>query len=424
MFHAQRKRVLREAVWKPWRAGRLKEHENLLPSLQSIQHERYSTKEEDIQFFEFWKHEESKAAQPGFNCFAGIIQDDHVADWLNQRGSFALRKNNLYRKVTGGIRILVCEQRGSDPLNFPISRESYLRMEKDFRLSPATLPYFKNSSYNHAWQRNTSEGRNDLVLIAKPPSNGLIVAPSLSLTHDLDTSTTTAFLYGPNLLSTSSNTARSDGVPQIALLREILEACTSLWAHPLLLPTALLAVCVDQTQAFCSQEIEGKFNRVDEGLGIMAGGDGNKRSADAMSKEVNNLVTGMAELACVSGWQVRFAGVLGDMMEKTEELVDVNGMAGDEMRDIVEQLKTTAQSVEEVVKGLRVRAGLQADTLRNFLSQTTNLLAAQLTAAATRNGASVKTIALLNTLFLPAIFVAVSLPPGPNIMLSTFETNS
>lgn len=105
---------------------------------------------------------QSKAAQPGFNCFAGIIQDDHVADWLNQRGSFALRKNNLYRKVTGGIRILVCEQRGSDPLNFPISRESYLRMEKDFRLSPATLPYFKNSSYNHAWQRNTSEGRNDL----------------------------------------------------------------------------------------------------------------------------------------------------------------------------------------------------------------------------------------------------------------------
>lgn len=120
---------------------------------------------------------------------------------------------------------------------------------------------------------------------------------------------------------------------------------------------------MDQTQAFCSQEIEGKFNRVDEGLGIMAGGDGNKRSADAMSKEVNNLVTGMAELACVSGWQVRFAGVLGDMMEKTEELVDVNGMAGDEMRDIVEQLKTTAQSVEEVVKGLRVRAGLQADTV-------------------------------------------------------------
>lgn len=58
MFNAQRKRVIREAVWKPWRPGRLKEHENVLPSLQSIQHEKLSTREEDIQFLEFWNYED------------------------------------------------------------------------------------------------------------------------------------------------------------------------------------------------------------------------------------------------------------------------------------------------------------------------------------------------------------------------------
>lgn len=35
----------------------MKEHENVLPSLQSIKHEQLSTRAEDIQFLEYWKYE-------------------------------------------------------------------------------------------------------------------------------------------------------------------------------------------------------------------------------------------------------------------------------------------------------------------------------------------------------------------------------
>ncbi|KAF4300695.1 hypothetical protein GTA08_BOTSDO10753 [Botryosphaeria dothidea] len=410
MFNAQRKRVLRESLWKPWRPGRSKEHENVLPSLQSIQHEKCSTKEEDIQFLEFWKYEDVDTVQPGVNCLAGIIHDDHVADWLDQRGPFALKKSHADRKVTGGIRILICEQRGSDPITFPISRESYLRMEKYCHLSPATLPYFKNSCSNHTWRHNTTGGRNELALVAKPPSNGPITAPNLSLVHDLDASITTAFLYGPNLLSSPSNPFKHDRIsciPQISQLRDILEATAPLWAHPLLLPTALLTVSVDRAQAFCSSELEGKLSRVEEGLGIsrLGPGDG-KRSTEIMTREVNALVTDMVDVAHVPEWQVRFAGILGEMLDRTEDLWDVGDADTDEVRDMVGQLKTTAESVGRVVRGLRVRTDLQVEALHNSLAQTTNLLVAQLAATATSDGASVKTIALLTALFLPAIFVA------------------
>lgn len=186
MFNTQRKRVLRESVWKPWRAGRSKDQENHLPSLQSIQHERLSTKEDDIQYLEYWKYEDvrlarhfgmtiysrasfqSDTAQPGTNCFGGIIHDEHVADWLDQRGPFVQRHphgSQDGRALTGGIRLLVCEQRESDPLAFPLSRDSYLRLERHFHLSPATLPYFKNTGYSHTWRHNdgsASGGRNEL----------------------------------------------------------------------------------------------------------------------------------------------------------------------------------------------------------------------------------------------------------------------
>lgn len=101
-------------------------------------------------------------AQPGVNCFAGIIYDEHVSDWLHQQGPFSLRKPTPEHNVVGGIRILICEQREGDPLTFPISRDSYLRVEKHFHLSPATLPYFKNGGYSHHWRHVTTGGRNEL----------------------------------------------------------------------------------------------------------------------------------------------------------------------------------------------------------------------------------------------------------------------
>ncbi|KAK7712088.1 hypothetical protein SLS57_007964 [Botryosphaeria dothidea] len=252
--------------------------------------------------------------------------------------------------------------------------------------------------------------KNPIALVTKPPSNGPITAPNLSLVHDLDTSITTAFLYGPNLLSSPSNPFKYDRtscIPQISQLREILEATAPLWAHPLLLPTALLTVSVDRAQAFCGSELEDKLSRVEEGLGIslLGPGDG-KRSTEIMTREVNALVTDMVDVAHVPEWQVRFAGILGEMLDRTEDLWDVGDADADEVRDMVGQLKTTAESVGRVVRGLRVRTDLQVEALHNSLTQTTNLLVAQLAATATSDGASVKTIALLTALFLPAIFVA------------------
>ncbi|KAF9630826.1 hypothetical protein BFW01_g1388 [Lasiodiplodia theobromae] len=421
MFTTQRKRVIREAVWKPWRPGRSKEHENVLPSLQSIKHEQLSTRAEDIQFLEYWKYENLDIAQPGVNCFAGIIYDEHVSDWLHQQGPFSLRKPTPEHNVVGGIRILICEQRESDPLTFPISRDSYLRVEKHFHLSPATLPYFKNGGYSHHWRHVTTGGRNELVLITSFPANSPISGARLSLSHDLNTSITTAFLYGPHLLSAPPAGVTVSGaatawcarpVPLIPQLRELLDACSTgaLWTHPLLLPTLLLANTVDRTQAFCTHELAARIAAADEELRSTA----KRGGVEAMMGEVGAVADEAVGVEGLCGWESRVAAWLGDVVERTEDLLlmreeweggESYGSSW-EVREMVEQLQTAAESGVEEAKRLRAKAGWLVDTLNTSVVQTNNLLTAQLAATAARDGTSVKTIALLNTLFLPAIFVA------------------
>ncbi|OJD32636.1 uncharacterized protein BKCO1_3700078 [Diplodia corticola] len=428
MFTTQRKQIIREAVWKPWKPVRSKEHENVLPSLQSIKHEQLSTRQEDIQFLEYWKYENLDAAQPGVNCFAGIIHDGHVSDWLHQQGPFALRKPSPEHNVIGGIRILICEQRESDPLTFPISRDSYLRVEKHFHLSPATLPYFKNSGYSHNWRHVTTGGRNELVLITSPPANSPISGVRLSLSHDLNTSITTALLYGPHLLSappagvTVSGPATSwcaRPVPLIPQLRDLLDACAgsdALWTHPLLLPTALLANAVERTQAFCAHELAARVAAADEELRSCCAKRGGAGGVEATMGEVGAVADEAVGVEGLCAWESRIAAWLGDVAERTEGLLmvrgewDGDGGCGDggswEVREMVEQLRTAAESGVEEARRLRAKAGWLVDMLNTSVTQTNNLLTAQLAATATRDGASVKSIALLNTLFLPAIFVA------------------
>ncbi|GME27378.1 hypothetical protein BKCO1_3700078 [Neofusicoccum parvum] len=439
MFNAQRKRVIREAVWKPWRPGRLKEHENVLPSLQSIQHEKLSTREEDIQFLEFWNYEDSDTTQPRTASFAGIIHDDHVADWLDQRGPFCLRNPN--RAAVGGIRILVCEQRESDPLTFPLSRDSYLRVERHFHLSPATLPYFKNNGYSHTWRHSTAGGRNELVLVVKPPSNAPTSSAGLSLSHDLTTGITTAFVYGPGLLSSGgggSPASRPRPPPQAPHLRELLESCgPALWAHPLLLPALLLASSVERTQAFLEDELSARIAAVEAELfdptaAVARRAAEKRRDLDALMAEVNEVAVEGVRAACVPAWQARFAGFLGEVLGEVEGLLPLSqGMVGEEeaesvveVREMMEQLAVAAADGEGVMAQLRARTELQMGALRNSLTQTTNLLTAHLAATATRDGASVKTIALLCTLFLPAIFVATNTPSNRQTLITTFTCST
>ncbi|KKY26292.1 hypothetical protein UCDDS831_g01367 [Diplodia seriata] len=344
------------------------------------------------------------AAQPGVNCFAGIIHDGHVSDWLHQQGPFALRKPSPEHNVVGGIRILICEQRESNPLTFPISRDSYLRVEKHFHLSPATLPYFRNSGYSHNWRHVTTGGRNELVLLTSPPTTSPISGVRLSLSHDLNTSVTTAFLYGPHLLSAPPAGVTVCGaatswcarpVPLAPQLRELLDACGPLWTHPLLLPTLLLANAVDRTQAFCAREMAARVAAADEEL----------RWSKPRTRAGGGVEAMMGEVAAVAAEAVGVEGLL-PVREEWESGGDGYGDSSWELREMVEQLRTATESGVEEARRLRAKAGWLVDMLNTSVTQTNNLLTAQLAATATRDGASVKSIALLNTLFLPAIFVA------------------
>jgi hypothetical protein len=66
-----------------------------------------------------------------------------VNDWLLQTGKFAKPNSQHIDRQTGetrGIRLLLCERIGWQPLGFSMSKESFLAVEAAFGLPAETLP--------------------------------------------------------------------------------------------------------------------------------------------------------------------------------------------------------------------------------------------------------------------------------------------
>lgn len=218
------------------------------------------------------------------------------------------------------------------------------------------------------------------VLITSFPANSPISGARLSLSHDLNTSITTAFLYGPHLLSAPPAGVTVSGaatawcarpVPLIPQLRELLDACGAgaLWTHPLLLPTLLLANTVDRTRAFCTHELAARIAAADEELRSTA----KRGGVEAMMGEVGAVADEAVGVEGLCGWESRVAAWLGDVVERTDDLLlmreeweggeSYGGSSSWEVREMVEQLQTAAESGVEEAKRLRAKAGWLVDTV-------------------------------------------------------------
>lgn len=63
-------------------------------------------------------------------------------DWVKNPDC---RPDSYERKIAviGRIRIIICERSQYEPLDFPITREMFEEVEKEFHLHPATLSAFE-----------------------------------------------------------------------------------------------------------------------------------------------------------------------------------------------------------------------------------------------------------------------------------------
>lgn len=89
-------------------------------------------------------------------CRRGFLTDEEVDDWIQQNRQFAApRYSSTPCKSLSGrlscIRLLMCERLDEPdgqwyPPGFAMSQENFVRVEKSFGLSPATLPLITRST--------------------------------------------------------------------------------------------------------------------------------------------------------------------------------------------------------------------------------------------------------------------------------------
>ena len=126
-----------------------------------------------------------------------------------------------------------------------MSRRSYEAIEKTFSLHTMTLPAFcaKQGVEHKTVERDTKSGKAQRIcIIAKVTQKIEISNDLLSISYDVQTGWTYAFLCGDGLLHDRWGD-RHFGSQMKQLLETVL-AASDLWDNPMLLPFCLLHKCI------------------------------------------------------------------------------------------------------------------------------------------------------------------------------------
>lgn len=134
--------------------------------------------------------------------------------------------------------------------------------------------------------------------ILKAPQKYEIANYGLSVSFDVATGWTNAFLYGESVTDTAWKALARDKSNNMttertwaytspaAQLKKLLQTSTLPWNHPLLLPCALMADHSARMQAFCEGELTKEVMAIERVLGVVRIG---QRSEHGM-KGTSNLV--------------------------------------------------------------------------------------------------------------------------------------
>jgi hypothetical protein len=76
-----------------------------------------------------------------------LLHDSKIEEWLAQKGTYSMpTPSNPDSKLEGGIRLVISEREYYQPPSFSMSKQSYLKIEEEFRLPEATLHALTNKS--------------------------------------------------------------------------------------------------------------------------------------------------------------------------------------------------------------------------------------------------------------------------------------
>ena len=282
--------------------------------------------------------------------------------------------------------------------------------------------------------------------ILKAPQKREIFNWGLSLSHDIQSSTTTGLLYGTNVrnLGVGEN---QDEYKAISRFVERIRASISAWQHPMLLPCLFLSEHLTCINEFSSRgTVLTETVDIEHALGVTKVGQstylptkgrtagapppskapfqaqhtGNpylpslesprilsREETEALTVRINTQSTRIVFTARSPEWNLactRF--LLTTLAEIAPHLPPSHARNHHECTQLLEHNVILAEALASHIASLKERMALQLNVLYNFVAQLDNQTSAELAASTSRDSTSMKILAFISALFLPGNFVS------------------
>lgn len=258
--------------------------------------------------------------------------------------------------------------------------------------------------------------------MVKVPQKIQIANYVLSLSHNLSTGWTTAFIHGDHVLAASHSEAdKSSTISE--QIRALIAATPTLWAHPLLLPTILLKNYKNRAEVF-TRMLDDQVVNLEHSIGVtFAGRLGRDMSPmpqrkvpsrDAMRELTMGTHTVLTELIILSrvvAFNCHAAAYLLKTSDKiTSRLPPQQRISllhpSRELQETVQHLEFSSTSLQGFSSNLKERVSSQIQVLYSISSQTDNRLSARIAVSSGRDSTAMKTLAFITALFLPGTYIA------------------
>ncbi|KAK1463515.1 hypothetical protein CMEL01_13584 [Colletotrichum melonis] len=371
---------------------------------------------------------------------AGPLEDFEVDDWLRQRGKFS--PAGRQSRPRAQVRILLCERLGFRPLDFAMSRKSFLSVEHVIGLPSVSLPILEGNTgtqHAHLKYKKDLSGRSltsleALVLTIKQPQMFQLGNLGMAMSHHFETRTTLAFIHGWDIFSNKLKFTKKPIAPHIEAIQEILKSSRRLLSHPLLLPTLFLRRHLTRAEDM-RRQLSSMTAEIEKAIGVTqtARLSGRTVQDQRIVEEVKAMVLGekprihtTARISTTATDVINMKGTL----EWDEEYVKFLRRVNDDVKahpreahtppeadlqlcGFIDLLERDAQSISSYATRMQSRLELQFNVLYNLIAQAGNSLnmqqstqAGQVAAQAGMDSTAMKTMAVVTMIFLPPTFVA------------------
>lgn len=218
----------------------------------------------------------------------------------------------------------------------------------------------------------------------------------LSLSYDIKTKVTTAFLYGCHVTTQCTIYKRNkhpELSPQLGQLCDEINAMSDLWSHPLVLPVALLVNHFNRLAYRANVVLDTKILKLEKALGqtwagrLRSGCTAFSQSdrftqelkiSDAaftlpdftsITKKLNTTLTELIQINRCAAWELEVIAFLKDILKDSRYTPALNQLSEDQRRQVEETLEYMTYSVKAIsarIAELRARAETQLEVVRTL----------------------------------------------------------